>query len=481
MLPKDFWIQILNRLKPTIRKAHFLTWFQNTTILKLEEGEITVGLPSAFFEMWVKDKYGIKVLQAAKEIDSSIASVKYEICTRLADKGNTDGVDVKKLLNEDDKKVRKVKNENEVCIEKGPNGQKISSKMLNERYTLDTFVVGRENSLPHAACLAVSNMPGGIYNPLYIYGKVGLGKTHLIQAVGAAILNNFPDKIIKYVTAERFVNEIINCIAKRNTSEFKEKYRHVDCLLIDDVQFFAKKDSSQQELFHTFNELYENNKQIVITSDRSPSELDGLDERLKSRFGMGMVVELLFPGFETRVAILQEKCKDYQVLIAPEILNFIANNVNTNIRELESVLKQVIAESQLYDKSPTIASAAEIMKRMNKAQKIIGYDIEQKRKNAFIARSPNDIINIVAEYYKIAPEQLVGLDRHKEIMEPRQMCMYLIKKELGYSYEKIGMDFSSRNHTTVINSVSKIENRLKKDLRLVRDLNAIRQEIGFSF
>jgi chromosomal replication initiator protein len=262
---------------------------------------------------------------------------------------------------------------------------------------------------------------------------------------------------------------------------FKERYRHVDCLLVDDVQFFAKKDSSQQELFHTFCELYENNKQIVITSDRSPSELDGLDDRLKSRFGMGMVVELLLPDFETRVAILQQKCEEMQVLIDPEILNFISNNIQNSVRELESVLKQVVAESQLYDKSATIASAAEIMRRMNKAQKIIGYDIEQKRKNAFIARNAADIINIVSQYYKVTPEQIIGLDRHKEIMEPRQLCMYLIKKELGQSYERIGVDFSSRNHTTVINSVTKIENQLKKDLRLIRDLNAIRQEMGFSF
>jgi len=481
MSPKDFWIQILNRLKPTIRKAHFLTWFQNTTILRIEGSEIIVGLPSAFFQMWVSDKYGVKVLQAAQEINPEIQSIKYEVSPKLADKGNSEGVDVKKLLTEDDKKVRKVKNENEVCIEKGQSGEKICSKMLNERYTLDTFVVGKENRLPHAACSAVAHMPGGIYNPLYIYGKVGLGKTHLIQAVGSEILKNFPDHVIKYVTAERFVTEIIDAITKRNMVSFKERYRHVDCLLIDDVQFFAKKDSSQQELFHTFNELYENNKQIVITSDRSPSELDGLDDRLKSRFGMGMVVELLLPDFETRVAILQKKCEEMQVLIDPEILNFIANNIQNNVRELESVLKQVVAESQLYDKSPTIASAAEIMKRMNKAQKIIGYDIEQKRKNAFVARNAADIITFVAQYYKVTPEQIVGLDRHKEIMEPRQLCMYLIKKELGQSYERIGVDFSSRNHTTVINSVMKIENQLKKDLRLIRDLNAIRQEMGFSF
>ncbi|MFA6992083.1 MAG: chromosomal replication initiator protein DnaA [Candidatus Gracilibacteria bacterium] len=478
---KEFWTQILFRLKPTIRKQHFLTWFNNTIILNKTVNKIVVGLPSSFFEMWVKDKYGVKVLQAAKEIDPAIEVVEYAVSPRLADKGNTDGVDVKKLYSEEEKKVRKVRNENEVDISVGKTGEKIQSKFLNDRYTLNTFVVGKENRLPHAACQAVGNMPGGIYNPLYIYGGVGLGKTHLVQAIGHEILKNYPDKVVKYVTAERFVTEIIDSILKKNMMNFKEKYRHVDCLLIDDVQFFAKKDSSQQELFHTFNELYENNKQVVITSDRSPSELDGLDDRLKSRFGMGMVVELLMPGFETRVAILQEKCKEQGVLIDPDVLNFIANNVATNVRELESILKQLNAECQLYDKSPTISTVAEILKRMNKAHKIIGLDVEQKRKNVFLMRSPNDIVDVVSQYYKIPSEQIFGLDRHKEIMEPRQVCMYLIKKELGQSYERIGVDFSHRNHTTVINAVNRIEKQLKKDLHLIRDLNAIRQEMGFSF
>ncbi len=478
MSQKDLWVSVLKRLQPTIKKANFITWFQNTTALSVETGVLTVGVPTAFAKSWLMDRYNLKILQAAKEVDSSIESVEYEVLGKLNEEGNTFAVNINSLfVDEGVKNVRKVRNLNEVRVGKGPGNKRVVSQMINRRYTLSNFVVGSDNRLPHAACQAVAGMPGGIYNPLYIYGTVGLGKTHLLQAVGNEILKNFPDQVIKYITAERFVTEVVDAIGKRHMSQFKDRYRNVDCFLIDDVQFFARKDSSQQEFFHTFNELYDGNKQIVLTSDRAPSELDGLDERLKSRFSMGMVTELLLPDFETRLAILQQKCGEYGVIMDPEVLCFIATNVQTSVRELEGVLKQVVADMQLFERVATIRSVADIIRRMNKAQKIIGYDIEA-RGGKIVARSAADIMNIVADYYGVTVDQIVGKDRHRGVMVPRQISMYLIKNELGDSYEKIGMGFGGRNHTTVMHACSKTVDMLKTDLRLVRDLNAIKREMG---
>ncbi len=477
MAHKNLWLSVLQRIKPTIKKAHFLTWFQNTMLLETKEGIALIGVPTAFARDWMCNKYNLKIFQALQEVEPTVTKVEYQILSRLADKGNTEGVDVKNAcFSEEEKKIRKVKNLNELTLTVGSGKGHVSSQMLNPRYTLDNFIIGRDNRLPHAACSAVSNMPGGIYNPLYIYGGSGLGKTHLIQSVGNEILKNFPDKVVKYITAERFVTEIVEAIGRRHTHKFKDEYRNVDCFLVDDVQFFARKDSSQQEFFHTFNELYDRNKQIVLTSDRAPSALDDLDERLKGRFGMGMVVELLFPDYETRLAILNQKCREFEVIIDPEVLSFMASNIQNSVRELEGVLKQAVAESQLFHSVPTIRSVAEIIKRLNKAQKIIGYDIDPNAKP--IIKTAYDMIKLVAEYYNLKTEDLTGKDRHKEIMVPRQICMYLIKNELGESYEKIGSDFGDRNHTTVIHACNKTANRLKKDIRLVRDINAIKKEMG---
>lgn len=478
MEKKDFWISILNRLQPTIKKAHFLTWFQNTSLVEKKNGIVTVGVPTMFAQNWISTKYDVKILQAAKELDSSVTQIVYEIVGKLSEEGNPDAVDVCSFssIKEDCKKVRKVKDMNEIIVARG-SSTRISSQMMNDRYKLSNFVVGLDNRLPHAACQAVSSMPGGIYNPLYIYGSVGLGKTHLLQAVGNEILKKYPDKIVKYITAERFVTEVVEAISKRYMKSFKEQYRKVDCFLIDDVQFFARKDSSQQEFFYTFNELYDGNKQIVLTSDRAPSELQDLDERLKSRFGMGMVVELLPPDFETRLAILNQKCGEYEMIVDPEILDLIANNITGSVRGLEGVLKQVSADCRLFDRVPTIRSVVEIIKKTNKAQKIIGFDSAMDEK-AKIVKSAVDVIQIVASYYNVTVDDILGKDRHGDIMLPRQISMYLIKNELGESYEKIGEEFSGRNHTTVMHACNKTAKELRTNLRLVRAVNAIKRDMG---
>lgn len=477
MARKDLWLEILSKLEKDIKKAHFITWFQGTAILNIEDGKLKVGVPNSFAKDWISAKYGDLVIAAAAELDTTIVEVEYEVCSRLLEKDSGEGADIKKILGDkDEKKVRKVRNQNSVTVSKGGNAAKVVSQMLNHRYNLTNFVVGNDNRLPHAASVAVSNMPGGIYNPLYIYGGVGLGKTHLLQAVGNEIIKSFPDMIVKYITAEKFVTDVVEAIGKRHMQKFKDQYRNVDVFLVDDIQFFARKNSSQQEFFHTFNALYDNNKQIVITSDRPPSELDDLDDRLKSRFGMGMSVELLAPDFETRVAILKQKCHEFQVLIDPDVLDFIATNVDGSVRGLEGVLRAAIAESQLANRVPTIRSVAEIIKRLNKSQEIIGYDLDRNRGK--MIKSIDDVIGVVAEYYDLSSDSIKGMDRHKEIMIPRQVCMYLIKNELGDSYEKIGGGFGGRNHTTVMHACNKVSDMLQTDVRLVRDINAIKRDMG---
>lgn len=467
----ELWMNILRRLQPTIMKAHFLTWFQGTTVLDLNDGVLKVGVPTVYSQNWIASKYNLKVLQAAQELNEEIQEVVYEVTSGQ-------GVDVQNVFRDQmEKKVRKVRNVQEVTVRKAGSSEPVVSQMLNSRYRLNNFVVGHDNRLPHAACNAVVNMPGGIYNPLYIYGKVGMGKTHLLQAVGNEITKLYPDMVVKYITAERFVTEVVEAIGKRHMDQFKKQYRNVDCFLIDDVQFFARKDSSQQEFFHTFNALYEANKQIVLTSDRPPSELDDLDERLKSRFAMGMVLNLLPPDFETRLAILQSKTAEFGMLIDPEILSFIATNVTSSVRALESVLKQLMAEMQLFERTATLRCVAEIIRRMDKAQEIIGYDFAESEGRKAV-KTAKEVIATVAEYYHVSVEDLVGESRKQAVARPRQICMYLIKQELQESYERIGDGFGGRNHTTVMHACNKTAGLLKKDLRLVRDVNALKREMG---
>jgi len=466
---KDTWVSVLTRIEPTIQRTHFVTWFQSTSLVELKNSEVgkvaVIGVPTVFAMDWIVGKYRIKVLQAVQEIDKDVKDLEFQVV-------GIGGVDVSQISSRPEKKARKVRNKLEIDL-----GNGVRSKMLNERYTLDSFISGGENRLPHAAATAVANVPGGIYNPMYIYGGVGLGKTHLLQAIGNAILKDDPEKVVRYITAERFVSEVVEAIKRGEMNRFKGRYRDVDVLLLDDVQFFAKKKSSEQEFFHTFNELYEANKQIVLTSDRPPSELEDLDKRITSRFSMGMVTEILMPEFETRVAILQQKSSEAGMLIDPEVLEFIAANVTTSIRELEGVLRQVIAEAQIEDRVPTVKCAADVFKKLYRAKEIIGYDIEKKRLDRSIMTS-RDVMEAVCCYYRVTVDELVGDVRKKEVMVPRQVCMYIIRHELDESFEKIGEDFGGRMHTTVMNACNKVLKKIKKDSRLIRDINAIKKEIG---
>ncbi len=465
---KDLWTEILKRLKSKVKKAHFVTWFQDTAVMEVKDGLMIVGVPNVYARDWLSNKLNGHLMETVNEVDETVSEITFEVHPNLGLSDDTRGVDIQTLL---DKAPRKVRGKQEVRLAEG-----VVSKCLSPKHTLQNFVVGQDNRLAHAACMAVAANPGGAYNPLFIYGGVGLGKTHLLQATGNEILKNHPDKVVVYVTSERFTNEIIEAIGKRSARSFKQRYRNVDCLIIDDIQFLANKEMTQVEFFHTFNELYDNRKQIIISSDKPPKELKGLEARLTSRFEMGMIVDVQFPDFETRLAILNAKCREHQALIAPDVLEFIAHNVRSSVRELEGVLLQAIAQAQLENSTPTIRSVARIVKKLNKYDALAGYD--EVGDDRAVARSPEDVLDIVSQYYKLSHDQILGSDRHKGIMRPRQIAMYLIRQELKHSYEEIGNFFSGRNHTTVMHAVSKIVKMLRKDSMLLRDVNALKVEMG---
>lgn len=468
------WESILKSIAPIIGKASILSFFKDSIISRVENGEMVVAFPTQISCDFIKTRFDVKLFQAAKEFDPSIKSLVFEVKGSLADIDHPSKVDIKifRELENPSKTIRKAPNKQELILEDG-----MRSKMFYPSYTLTNFIPGQENRLAHAACMAVANKPGGIYNPLFLYGGTGRGKTHLLQGVGHELLKHYSEKNVVYMTSERFMNEIIDAIGKKHTKSFKEKYRKVDCLIVDDIQFFGNKASTQQEFFHTFNELYDASKQIVLSSDKAPNELDGLEERLKSRFNMGMVVEVLMPDYETRLAILNSRCAKEQVLVDPEVLKFIAFNIKTNVRDLEGVLKNAIAEAQLMQTTPTIKSVAASIRRLSNDSDLDGYNFNKDEK-VLIVRNSEDVIDVVANYFKLTRSDLIGTDRRKEFMIPRQICMYLIREVLDYSYETIGEAFSGRNHTTVLHACNKISSEVASDTRILRDINAIKREIG---
>ena len=437
--------------------------------MKNEGGDWRVGDRNPMAKDWIAIKYNDVMLEIARELDPSVESINIEVHSSLSAKDHAYKVDVQKVSAASVKKTRKLPNKNEVKLVEG-----VSSRCLNPKYALDNYIVGPANRLAHAAACAVSVKPGSTYNPLFVYGGVGLGKTHLLQAMGNEILTNFPDKTVVYVTSEKFTNEIVEAIQKYDSKKFKQKYRNVDCLIIDDIQFLANKDRTQVEFFHTFNELYDMNKQIIISSDRSPKELSGLEDRLVNRFEMGMIVDVQAPDYETRLAILQRKTQEYEALIPVEVLEFIAYHCQNSVRELEGVLKQAMAQAELENSMPTVKSVADIMDKLcpTKSHRVT---ISQEQK---IITDILEVVKLAAAYYNVTPEDIIGTARKREFMVPRQVCMYLIRHELHQSFEHIGEEFGKRNHTTVMHSCEKVSSYLKYDQRLVRDINALKREMG---
>ncbi len=465
---KDLWIKSLQELSKDVKRVNLITWFRNTAVLEAKEGKVVIGLPLPTFLSWHESKFKDQTLKALQAVDSSVKEVEYKVELALAEDERT--IDVLKHF-VDESTPRKLPNRPEVKFKDGT-----VAKQVHSRYTLENYIVSDENKLAHAACSTVAKYPGQNYSPLFIYGGVGLGKTHLLQAVGNEIKKNDPTKKVVYTTTENFTNEVIQGIKTKNMESFRRKYRTADVLIIDDVQFIANKDRTQEELFHTFNALHEAGKQIILSADKAPHELKLLSERLISRFGSGMAVDVKMPDIETRLAILQSKTQEAQVIIEPNVLETIATKVNSSVRALEGVLTRVIAEYELAHITPTVDSV----------EKLIGGTQQKGQLQKEVQEVPvvrchvtlESLLDHVSGHYGVAKEAILGASRQREFMVPRQVTMYLAKYSLNIPLSKIGMALGNRNHATVIHATTRIAERLQFDRQLLRDINAIKKEAG---
>jgi chromosomal replication initiator protein len=444
MTNQQLWQAILGNLELTLSKANFTTWFKNTSILEKTDTSLIVGVPNAFTKEWLQNKYNQDILKAAKTLAVEIKEIKYQIGSASYTAPQPSA---------------------QPTIKEAPRAiKKNDNQTLNPKYTFSTFIVGSHNQLAHAASLAVSKKPGNTYNPLFIYGGVGLGKTHLMQAVGAEMLKKDPEAKIVYTTSEKFMNDFVSALGQGRMEQFKNTYRSVDMLLIDDIQFLAGKEGIQEEFFHTFNALHQNNKQVVMTSDRLPKEIPAIEERLVSRFEWGMVADIQAPDFETRMAILSTKVKEKNYNVEPEILTYIAQTVQNNVRELEGALNRLMVYCQLNNTKPTIEQVKNVLVSV----------ITPPKKRGVSAKK---IIEVVADFYNVTIEDLLKQSRKKEYVNPRQIAMYVIRKELETSLPSIGDLFGGRDHTTVIHAVDKIERVMKEKSSLKQEIDLIRDRI----
>jgi chromosomal replication initiator protein len=441
----DVWNQALEMLNARIDRHNLETWILPARPLTATDGCFTLGVPSRFFAAWLEDHHAATVRDALREITGRDFELAFQI---LAAEAPFEAVAAPEVPQPATREPRR----------RTGNGT-----YLNPRYTFSRFVVGGNNKMTHAAALAVAEKPARAYNPLFIYGGVGLGKTHVMQAIGNQILDSRDDLRVWYVSAENFMNEMISAIKEGSTIAFRNKYRGMDLLLIDDVQFLAGKESTQEEFFHTFNTLYDAHKQIVVTADRPPKDLVDVEERLVSRFEWGLVTDIQPPDFETRVAILRKKADDDALAIPDEVFHIIAGSVKSNIRELEGSLLKLVASSSVQGVPITATFAAEILKDMLKpTAKTISVD---------------DIKQVVSKHFKIAPEVLVGRKRTSQIALPRQVAMYIARMLTNMSLADIGASFGKRDHTTVIHACDKVGEMLRTDQDFKGVVDRVTQEI----
>jgi len=456
MTNQEVWQAVLAELELSISKANFNTWFKNTGILSLKEGEIIVCVPNMFTKAWIEKKYHTSIIKSLERITGKpIKRLEYKI------------ENIKNAVLEEPQEPCTKETNTSTALPNYPqtNSQpKNEGFCINPKYTFDSFIVGSGTELAHAASQAVVNKPGESYNPLFIYGGVGLGKTHLIQAVGNELLKKNPNINIMYVSAEKFSNDFIDSIKSGKAKDFQKRYRNVDVLLIDDIQFIAGKTQTQESFFHTFNELHQQNKQVILTSDRPPKAIPALEDRLKSRFEWGMIADVGQPDFETRVAILKQKCTEKNFEMENNVVETVANSVQRNIRELEGALNKIIAYTQLKNTSPT----EELVKSLLSNMEVSGITK---------STTPQEVLHNVSEFYNVSLEDIAGKSREKKLSVPRQIAMFLMRDELKMSYPAIGNELGGRDHTTAMHAHTKISNDIEKDPKLKQEIELIKQRL----
>ena len=457
------WLAALGELELTLSKANFTTWFKNTSVSSIENGRAIISVPNTFTKAWLEKKYHDAIVKALRHATSNeVREATYRVEMRPA--VMTEIMTEYVAAPVDQRTSHAFGTSDERAFE--PVSHPASDDVgLNPRYTFDSFIVGKGNELAHAAALATAATPGEAYNPLFVYGGVGLGKTHLLQAIGHHIVKTRPNAVVRYVTSERFTNEFIQAVRIGKANDFKNRYRdNVDVLLVDDIQFLAGKQTTQEEFFHTFNTLHQANKQVIIASDRSPKEIQSLESRLLSRFEWGMITDISMPDFETRIAILEAKCASKNFNISGEILRLVAGAVKSNVRELEGALNKIIAYHQFKNIPPS----------QDTVQTLLQSFIPTTPKRSV---TPRKLLEIIVSYYDIAMDDLLGKSREKRLAFPRQVAMFLLREDAKCSFPSIGSHLGDRDHTTAMHACSKIGELSKRDEQLRQDLTAIRERM----
>lgn len=442
---KKVWDETLSKVELSLSKANFNTWFKDTSIIKYEKGIIYLAVPNEFVKNWLYEKYNKYIIKILRDSLTDIKTIKFIIKdTKQIDKTNP-------LLNQFTPSVNNRLPLDSFYIDKKDN--------LNPRYIFDSFIVGTFNELSYVAAQTIIKKQGIVYNPLFVYGKTGFGKTHLIQAIGNEIKNKYQNKRVFYITSEKFSIDCVNSIQQNKVNLFKEKYRKYDILIMDDIQFLSRKERTQEELFHLFNYLYDNNKQIIFSSDRHPNHIPDIADRLKSRFGAGMMVDIQAPDNESRVEILKSKTRLNNFYLSNGIIEHIAGEIKGNIRELEGIFNSIICQSQLRGRELNIQEIKNLIKTNVIPKKNI---------------SVKEVVKTIAGFYNIDENSIYEKTRRKEVVKPRQLIMYILREDFGVSYPSIGEKLGGRDHTTVIHSCEKIKNDLKTDSSLSQELEQIK-------
>ena len=441
--PKELWEYVLTQVELSVSPANFNTWFRNSFIVKVGGGGVIyIGVPSQFFKDWYLKKFHSLLLKIVRGVSYEFRNIEYMI---VKDEHRKPQKDVKSVRGAIGLPL------DEFYINKSDN--------LNPRYTFDTFVIGSFNNLAHVAAQAALERPGITYNPLFVYGDTGRGKTHLIQAIGNQFKKQYPGRKVFYLTSEKFVVDYTDSVQAGTANRFKDKYRHYDLLIMDDVQFLSRKEKSEEELFHLFNALYDTNKQIIFSSDRSPAAIPDIAERLKGRLSSGMTVDIGEPDSESRMAIVRKKAASHGILLSDDVVEYVATYVSGSIRELEGMVNSLICHAQVRGSSPDIAEVRQSLRSFTRPQKNI---------------SVKSVVDKVAEYYGIDEESIYEKTRRREVVRPRQVIMYILREDFSISYPTIGTKLGGRDHTTVIHSCEKIKREILVDNELAKEIQNIR-------
>ena len=458
----NLWQTVLGEIELTVSRGAYVTWFKNTRLLRHKDNVIVIGVPNVFIKQQLEKKYNSLITESLVKNGVTLDHVEYKIYSSIS---------LPKRSEEETLILSAATTEriaNTVTQTQSQNQPRSSTlthnyrQGLNEKYTFDNFIVGSGNELAYAACQAVAANPGTKYNPLFLYGGVGIGKTHLVQAVGNAIMANNKEAHVVYVSIEQFLQEFLDAIKFKKNTDFASYYRNADVLIIDDIQFIAGKEKTQDEFFHTFNALHQADKQIIINSDRPPKDIATLDDRLKSRFAMGMSIDMQIPDFETRCVILQTKAQVHGMNLDQPVVEYLANLVQSNIRELEGVLNQLLAFCEMRNLSPDLAIATTLLGSVKTRPKHI---------------SAKQIIERCSRHFQISMEDIMGPKRDKDIVVPRQVAMYMLRSELHLSFPKIARELGRKDHTTAIHSVEKIEKEVNYDADIKAAVTEIKERL----